>query len=296
MNTAAQTRSWRSQKATWGDVLIAAALLSASLLVLFPIYNLLVISLTTEVAVIRTPVILFPAPFSLDSYWAVFRNPLVMNGILVTFLIMAVGVPYSLFLSTSMAFGLTKNIPGMKLAAILLIVTLYFSGGLIPYYLLMKKLGLINNVLAMILPYGASVFDIIILRNFFLSIPKEMEESATMDGAGDIMVYARILLPMSTPILVTIGLFIAVAYWNEWWNCLLFISDSRKQSLQYVLRSILMEVNQLQAVGDDTTGRILYSEGIKSAVVLVTALPVVILYPFLQKYFVRGLSSGALKF
>jgi putative aldouronate transport system permease protein len=141
------------------------------------------------------------------------------------------------------------------------------------------------------------VFDVIILRNFFQNIPRDIEESAYIDGAKDIRIYASIVMPMSLPIIVTIALFVAVGYWNEWWHCLLFITDAHKQSLQYVLRSILLEVNQLREnIPPEYDTSRLYNEGIRAAVVIVTTLPVAALYPFLQKYFVRGLASGALKF
>lgn len=287
----------QGRKTTVGDIVIVIVLLLWSLIVLFPVYNLLVVSLSTEIAVIKTPILLWPKPFVLDSYYAVFSNNLVMNGAFVTLIIMAIGVPYSMFLNTSLAYCLSKNLPGMKFVGLLLVATMYFGGGLIPFYFLMRSLGLVNSIFSMILPYGASVFDVIILRNFFQNIPKDIEESAYIDGAKDIRIYASIVMPMSMPILVTIGLFVAVTYWNEWWHCLLFISDAKRQSLQFVLRSILLEVNQLkEIIPTEFDLSRLYNEGIRAAVVIVTTLPVAVLYPFLQKYFVRGLMSGALKF
>jgi putative aldouronate transport system permease protein len=238
-----------------------------------------------------------PNPPVLTAYETVFSNDMVIGGLFVTFLLIIIGVPYTMFLCSSLAYGLSKKLPGVGLVGFIIVATLYFGGGLIPFYLLMRNLGLINSVFAMILPHGATVFHVIILRNFFQNIPKDIEESAYIDGAKDIRVFAQIIVPMSLPIMVTIGLFVTVQYWNEWWHCLLFINSSHKQSLQYVLRSILIEVNQVrQNVPEDMDLTKIYNEGVKAAVVIITTLPVAVVYPFLQKYFVRGLSSGALKF
>jgi len=280
-----------------GDILMAAALLLWSLSVLFPVYNLLVISLTTENAVIRSPVLLFPKPLILNSYEMVFSNNMLFRGAWVTLLLILIGVPYAMFLNTSLAYALSKNLPGMKLVGILLVVTLYFGGGLIPFYLLVRSLGLVNSIFSMILPQGAMVFYVIILRNFFQGLPPDVEESARIDGAHDLRIYAQIVLPMSMPIIVTIALFVAVQYWNEWWHCLLFVSVPENQSLQYVLRGIIMEVSTMRGnIPPEYDQSLLYNEGIKAAVVIITTLPIAVLYPFLQKYFVRGLTAGAVKF
>ncbi len=280
-----------------GDFFFSAVIILWALIILFPIYNLIVVSFSTELAAIRTPVLLFPNPPVLTAYETVFSNDMVTGGLFITFLLIIIGVPYTMFLCSSLAYGLSKKLPGVGFVGFIIVATLYFGGGLIPFYLLMRNLGLINSVFAMILPHGATVFHVIILRNFFQNIPKDIEESAYIDGAKDIRVFAQIIIPMSLPIMVTIGLFVTVQYWNEWWHCLLFINSSNKLSLQYVLRSILIEVNQVrQSVPEDIDLSKIYNEGVKAAVVIITTLPVAVVYPFLQKYFVRGLSSGALKF
>jgi putative aldouronate transport system permease protein len=285
------------QRATVGDYLIALILSIWSIAILLPVHNLIVVSLSTEIGAIRARIPLWPRPFDLTSYRWVFLSGAIKYGFRNTLILLAVGVPYSMFLSTSLAYGLSKKLPGTALISFLMIATLYFGGGLIPFYLVVRDLGLVNSVFSMILPYGATVFNVIILRNFFQNIPPDIEESAFMDGASDVRIYASIILPISTPILVTIGLFVAVTYWNEWWHCLLFISEGKKQSLQFVLRTILMEVTQLTStVPDDYDISKLYNNGIRAAVVVITTTPIAALYPFLQKYFVRGLTSGALKF
>jgi len=285
------------QRVTIGDYAIALVLGVWGIAILLPVYNVLVVSLSTEIGAIKARIPLWPRPFDLTSYRWVFLSGAVKYGFRNTLILLVVGVPYSMFLSTSLAYALSKKLPGMAVVSFFMIATLYFGGGLIPFYLVVRNLGLVNSLFAMILPYGATVFNVIILRNFFQNMPPDIEESAYMDGASDIRIYGSIILPISTPILVTIGLFVSVMYWNEWWHCLLFISEGKKQSLQFVLRTILMEVTQLTStVPDEYNISKLYNNGIRAAVVVITTVPIAALYPFLQKYFVRGLTSGALKF
>lgn len=285
------------KKPTIGDYIIAALLSIWAAAILFPVYNLLVVSFSSEIASIRARVLLWPNPFDTTSYRWIFKNGLLTSGFANTLFLLVIGLPYTMFLTSSLAFALSKDLPGMKIINFLMIATLYFGGGLIPFYLVVRNLGLINSRFAMILPYGATVFYVIILRNFFQGVPKDIEESAYMDGAKDIRIYASIILPISTPILVTIGLFVSVMYWNEWWHCLLFISQSQKQSLQFVLRTILIQANQLTAtIPEEYDISQVFNDGIRAAVVVLTTAPIAALYPFLQKYFVRGLTSGALKF
>ncbi|MBT3271977.1 MAG: carbohydrate ABC transporter permease [Spirochaetales bacterium] len=285
------------RRPTIGDWAIGAILSIWAVAILLPVYNVIVVSLSTEIGAIRARLPLWPRPFDFTSYKWVLLSGAIKYGFRNTLILLVVGVPYTMFLSTSLAYSLAKKLPGMSVVSFLLIATLYFGGGLIPFYLVVRNLGLVNSIFSMILPHGATVFYVIILRNFFQNVPPDIEESAFMDGASDIRIYAQIILPISTPILVTIGLFVAVNYWNEWWHSLLFISEGKKQSLQLVLRSILMEVTQLTStVPEDYDISKLYNNGIRAAVVVITTAPIAALYPFLQKYFVRGLTSGALKF
>ncbi len=285
------------RKASAMDYVIVVILSIWALLIILPVYNLVVVSLSTEIGVIRSKFALWPQPFDLTSFRWVFLSGTIAYGFRNTLILLIIGVPYTMFLSTSLAYALSKKLPGMSVVSFLMIATLYFGGGLIPFYMVIRNLGLVNSIFAMILPHGATVFYVIILRNFFQNVPRDIEESAYMDGASDILIYARIVLPISTPILVTIGLFVSVNYWNEWWHCLLFISEGKKQSLQFVLRSILIEVTMLTStVPEEYDISQLYNHGVRAAVVVLTTAPVAALYPFLQKYFVRGLTSGALKF
>jgi ABC-type sugar transport system, permease component len=170
---------------------------------------------------------------------------------------------------------------------------MYFSGGMIPSYLLIKNLGLMDSLLSMILPTGVSFSYMIIIRKNFETIPKELEESASLDGAGHIRILFEIMLPLSLPVLATFALYYSVERWNEWWNGMLYIKSVGKQPLQLVLRNIIMDAS---SVSDGTaTDAIVFGDGVKMASMVLSMIPIMCVYPFLQKYFVSGLTSGAVK-
>ena len=172
---------------------------------------------------------------------------------------------------------------------------MFFSGGLIPSYLLNKQLGLMDNMLVLILPGLVSAYNLVIMRNFFQGLPEEVEESAMLDGAGRFQIFYSIVIPMSKPILATVGLWLAVGHWNSWYNVLLYITDEQKFTLQIVLRRILLtgskEMMEFSSVGQE----MISSEGLKAASIYVATIPILLVYPFLQKYFVKGINLGSLK-
>jgi len=195
-----------------------------------------------------------------------------------------------------MAFGLSrKTFPGKKIIFLFILFTMFFGGGLVPTYLLIKNLGLINTRSAIILMMGASPFNIIVVKNSFEQLPESLEEAAKIDGANDLTIFFRILLPLQLPIIATIALFIAVAYWNEWFWPMLVINSTGKFPLQVVLRSIVSANLMDSSMQQNPLARTIFSDGIKMAAVVVTMLPVMVVYPFLQKYFVKGILVGAIK-
>lgn len=214
----------------------------------------------------------------------------------VTIFITLVGVLYNMLLTVSLAYGFSKQFPGRKFFLSMIVFTMYFSGGLIPFYLLIKDLKLIDNVFSMILPSGVSIMYMTVIRQNFESLPAELEESARIDGASDLTILFRILLPLSVPILVTFALYYGVERWNEWYNGMLFIQSFEKRPLQLVLRGIIQTTGQAMMTSDLQQYNITpFSEGIKMACIVVTATPIIAVYPFIQKYFVSGLTVGAVK-
>ncbi len=278
------------------DILIAVLMGVYGLIIFYPFYNAIVVSFTTEFAYTRTPFMLYPKEFTLQSYEFVFRNAALWNSMFVTVFVLVVGALYNMFMTTTIAYALTKDIWGMKFISLAIIFTMYFQGGLIPFYMLVIRIGLYDSLLSMVLPVGIQIMYMLVIRNYFAEIPKELSESAKIDGANDFVIFYRIMLPVAIPILVTFVLYYSVERWNEWWHALLFIRSPKKMPLQSVLRQIIMDASSLthnSSVPDDMMNT--YTEGLKMAVIVVAMAPVMVLYPFLQRYFIRGLMSGAVK-
>ncbi|ABP68105.1 binding-protein-dependent transport systems inner membrane component [Caldicellulosiruptor saccharolyticus DSM 8903] len=267
------------------------------LLILYPFYNSLLVSLVRQETYIKTPFMIFPKEITFESYAYVFRSQYIWSGYKVTLFVVVVGVTYSLFLTVTMAYALSrKYFPGKNFVLNLIIITMFFSGGLVPYYLLVKSLHLIDSVFSMIIPQGVNTFYMLILRNYFQTIPESLEESAKIDGANDFIILFRIMLPVATPVLATITLFLSVDRWNEWFNAMLFIKDYNKQPLQLALMRIIQDVNNLNVGGSPAAQRKeIFTDGVKMASIFVVMTPVMLVYPFVQRYFVKGIIIGAVK-
>jgi putative aldouronate transport system permease protein len=181
-----------------------------------------------------------------------------------------------------------------------IIFTMFFGGGLIPYFLTIQKLGLTNNILVMVIPAAVSTYNLILMKNFFRAIPAELEESARLDGANDFTILVRIIVPVSTAIIATISLFIAVGRWNEWWSAMLFINDTKLYPLQLVLREAIMNINSIStnnttALAMAERSRTFYQESVKAAIIVISAVPIIMVYPFLQRHFTKGIMIGSVK-
>ena len=207
-----------------------------------------------------------------------------------------VGVIFSMFITTTLAYGLAKKgYPGRAFFQNMVIFTMYFSGGLIPFFLLVKQLGLINTRWAIIIPSACSIFNMIILRNFFEQLPPDLDEAATLDGAGPLRIFWTIDLPLVKPAIATLVLFYAVSRWNEWFHASLFLGNAKLWPMQLELRQILWSSSGIVDNIPPEAGRPAFSEGLKAAAVMVTMLPIMMVYPFLQRYFVKGVMIGAIK-
>lgn len=284
-------------KANYADVIIFIVLTLFGLIILYPFYNTLLISLVTEGEYIRRPFMLWPEEPSFLAYWYIFKSPMIFSGFRTSLIVTLAGTAYSMIFTVTIAYALMKNFPGRGVFKAILLFTMYFSGGLIPTYLIMKKLELLNTIWVLILPTGATVNYIILLQRFFEEVPLELEESAKLDGCSEVGVLFKIILPLSLPSLATFGLYYAVGRWNSWYDGMIYIDTVSKQPIQTVLRSIIENAGAVQgeAVGVDANMDKVYSEGVKMASVFVTILPIMCVYPFLQRYFVSGLTAGAVK-
>ena len=278
------------------DYILIVFLTVFALLILYPFYNSVCVSLVSQADYIKTRFMLYPRNITFESYFVVFKNGSIFDGMKVTLIITLVGVLYNMLLTVSLAYGFSKEFPGKKLFMMMIVFTMYFSGGLIPFYLLIKDLKLVDNIFSMILPSGVSIMYMTVIRQNFESLPDELEESARIDGANDLTILFRILLPLSVPILVTFALYYGVERWNEWYNGMLFIRSFEKRPLQLVLRGIIQTTGQAMVTNELEQYNITpFSEGIKMACVVVTMTPIILVYPFIQKYFVSGMTVGAVK-
>jgi putative aldouronate transport system permease protein len=243
---------------------------------------------------------LLPKGFSLESYETVFRNPRdILRAYGVTILLTFSGSLLSLFLVSMSAYVLLRrHFRSRNFFALFFYFTTLFSGGLVPWYILMLRyLGMKNNFLAMLLPPLFSVFDLIIMRTFMKGIPESLSESAKLDGANEFIIYTRIYIPLSLPALATIGLFVALRYWNDWYNAMLFITNERMYPLQFYLYKILNSLQTIRMAAERAGIPMpeMPSQTFKLAMTVVATGPILFLYPFVQKYFIRGITIGAVK-
>ncbi|MFD0870112.1 MULTISPECIES: carbohydrate ABC transporter permease [Paenibacillus] len=265
----------------------------------YPFIDVLVVSFSTPAAANVYGLKLWPREFSAEAYKAVFDNRMIWVGYYNTVYRTVLGTFLNVIFTVLCAYPLSKKyLPNRNLFTMMIVFTMFFSGGLIPNYLLVKELGLLDNRMALILPGLIAAFSMIIVRNYFMSLPEEIEESAKMDGANDFRVLFSIVLPVSKPIIATIALWYAVAHWNAWFDSLLYISNPEKTVLGNVLRKIVIEgsaqFQQFESY-DPTRENAVTPDIIKAATIMVATIPIICVYPFVQKYFVKGIMIGSLK-
>jgi len=271
-----------------------------TLLCLFPFVLMITSSFMSESEIITEGYKLIPKTWSLEAYKYVFKNPTqLINAYKVTIIITVVGTGLGLLLMTMTGFVLNvKSFRYRSAVAFFFYFTTLFSGGLVPTYLLyVKYLGLKDSILALVFPGMLSSWSIFLMRNFMKSIPDALYESATLDGANDFTIFWRIYVPLSGPALATVGLFAAIGYWNEWYNCMLYINNSELFTLQYYLRTVVNKANLSDIIN---SGKVintadLPNQSIKMAVACLATGPILLFYPFAQKYFVSGLTVGSVK-
>jgi ABC-type glycerol-3-phosphate transport system permease component len=265
-------------------------------LVMYPLIYVLSSSFSNGEAVMAGRVYLWPVDISLDGYKMVFNDNSVSTGFRNSLVYMAVGTCINMTMTTLLAFPLSRRrLPGRNLIMFMVAFTMFFSGGLIPTFLIVEKLGMVDTLWAMVIPNAVSTFNLIIMRTYFQnSLPEELFESAALDGCGNFRFLLRIALPLSRPILAVLVLYYAVAHWNSYFNALIYLRSSSNISLQLALRNILL-ANQLSGGGDSFGEMVKIGITVKYAVIVVSSLPVVILYPFIQKYFIKGIMVGAIK-
>jgi putative aldouronate transport system permease protein len=271
-------------------------------LTLYPFLHVLAYSLNDAVDSMRGDLTIWPRKFTLSNYEVIFRYDTLINASIMSVLRTVIGTVTSVICTAMLAYALTKReLLGFKFFNTLFILTMFVSGGLIPTFILFKSLHIYNTFWVYIIPGLISAFHMILIRTNFKAIPESLIESAYMDGANDLYVFFRIMLPLSTPVMATIGLFVAVGQWNSWQDTLFFTINSDLQTLQYVLMKILNQseagamINQMKASMARRGMVRVTPDAVKMAITMVATLPILFVYPFVQKYFVKGMLLGSIK-
>jgi ABC-type sugar transport system, permease component len=283
----------------WIDGIIYTVLAVFGLMTLFPLYYVVVMSLTPYSEVLRNGgFVLLPTALTLDAFETILSSRVVPRAFQVTVFVALAGTLLNLTVTTLLAYPLSKKfIPGRNAVLLALVFTMLFSGGLIPLYLVVRATGLTNTLWALIVPGLVSTFNLLIMKTYFENLPAEVEEAAKVDGCGDVQTLVRIVLPLSAPIMATLGLFYGVNHWNAYFPGIMYLRDKSLYPLQVVLRNMIQtpNISQELAVNNPLLVQTLPPETIKMAAVVVAIVPVMVIYPFLQRYFIRGMLLGSIK-
>jgi putative aldouronate transport system permease protein len=280
-------------KIGFADVVILFLLILICFTTLYPLVNLLFISVSSMAEVVKSNGMMFyPKSISLAGYKYVFHHVGLFNAYKMTIFITVIGTLINLIMTTLGAYVLScRDMPGRNLMMTIVLITMFFGGGLIPTYLVIKSLGMVNTVWALMVPGAISAWLLILMRNFFQGVPKELREAARIDGCSELKTLTHIMLPLSLPIIATLALFYGVTHWNEYVNVIIYINNSRLNTLQVLLRQ--MYTSTISEIDGDSLPPPV--ETIRAATVMLTSIPIICVYPFLQKYFVQGLMVGSLK-
>ena len=295
------------------DIFIHIFMILVIIITLYPVLNIAATSLSSSIAVEKNLVTFYPKQLTFRAYEMIFENDIIPNSFKNSILYTICGTAMSLTATILLAYPISKkDLPLRKVYTIFLVITMYFSGGLIPSFLLIKNLKLYDSVWAILLSGAISTYNVMIMISFFKSLPPELEESAYLDGANDIVILVRIIIPLSTASIATIGLFYAVGKWNDWFTPMIYLKSTMKYPLPLILRELIIEnkledmLNMGGAAGNLNAGKsmnvmkddaqnMINADTLKYATLFVSMIPMLIIYPFVQKYFVKGVMIGSLK-
>ncbi len=287
----------KKKKITVGQVINYALITLLAFVCLYPFLNVIAYSLSGYNAVLSGRVNFYPIDFSLEAYKQILGKTQIWNSMRTTVFVTVVGTALSLVLTTCAAYALSRqDLPGRTFLTGMILFTMYFGGGMIPTFLVVKGVGLYDTLGSLFIPQSVNVFNFIVMRTFFRNLPESLEEAARIDGASYVQVLIKIVLPLSLPIIATMGLFYAVGYWNTYFDALLYIQNPDKYTLQLRLRSLLFgeELNNSSA-NLEGMGTQVMTQSLKMATVAVSTIPILVVYPWLQKYFVKGVMIGSVK-
>ncbi|MFC3802320.1 carbohydrate ABC transporter permease [Cohnella sp. GCM10012308] len=278
------------------EICVYAGLVLGILVCLIPVLNIVAKSFSGESYVVAGDVGIWPVHFTTDAYNIVLGSPKFLSSFRNSVLITVVGTLINVTLTVFTGYALSRSrLAGQKLIMMLFVFTMLFQAGIMPTYLVIKNLGLINSLWSLMLPGLVSPFNMIIVRLYFFNIPDSLEESGKMDGASNIRILFSIMMPMAAPVIATTALFCAVEYWNSYFDALMYISDAKRLPLQVFLREVIMSVSDASSNIEMMAQTQVAQESIRGAVVVAATLPIVLVYPFLQRFFVKGIVLGAVK-
>ena len=286
----------RSKSVKIGDCVFVIICLLVCVICLLPMLNLLARSLSGSEYLIKREVYLWPKGWNLDAYTMVLGDMKYIRAFFWTVLLTVICTIVSLTMTTLCAYPLIfENLKGRSVINVFITITMFFNAGTIPNYLLMKSLGLLNNPAVLIIPSCMSVYNMIIMRSFFYGIPDSLRESAEIDGASFIKILTSIYVPLSKPVFATLALFYAVGRWNGYSDALMFMNNKDYYPLQLLLYNILNNINQVEVATQEGFSAPGLSESLKAAIVMFSTVPILLIYPWLQKYFIHGVTVGAVK-
>lgn len=281
---------------TYVTISIYTILVLLIVVCLFPFLYVLGVSLTSQAEAMRRTIVIIPEYVTLAAYREILGTRLIFEAYKVTLFVTIVGTLINLIFTMITAYPLSrKNLPGRNAVLLYIIFTMMFGGGMIPHYLLVKELGLLNSVWSLIVPGLISAFNMLIVKGFFEQLPEAIDESARIDGAGELRILWSIVLPLSAPIIATVGLFYAVGHWNSFFDAILYIQDASKYPLQVVLRNILLGATMVNTEYIPDLEDMVDPISVQMAAVIVTTFPILMVYPFIQKHFTKGVLLGSVK-
>ncbi|MFG2631159.1 carbohydrate ABC transporter permease [Streptomyces sp. NPDC048473] len=278
-----------------GQIAKAVAIVVVVLAVAYPLVGVIGTSFASQTDIIKSSgLVLWPDHPNLDAYRTIFTGGVVTRALIVSVGITVLGTLASLLVTVGMAYGLSRrDVTGSRFILMTALFTMLFNAGIIPNFLLVKGLGLYDTYAALVMPTLVSAFNLVVLRSFFMNLPEELYDAARVDGAGDFRILVRIVLPLSKAVLAVISLFYAVTYWNAFFNSLLYLNDSDKWPLPMVLRTYVLQGQSLNAA---SAGEVLApQQAVQMAVLVIAVVPILCVYPFLQRYFTKGVLTGAIK-
>ncbi|WP_314585711.1 carbohydrate ABC transporter permease [Paenibacillus terrigena] len=281
------------------DIINYCVLILIGIAMLFPFYYMVIVSFSSYADFVQQDMLLWPKTWVLDAYEFILGSKVLFRSIGVTIFVTVAATLFSLLLTAMMAYALARNIMGQRIFLFMILFTFVFSAGIIPTYLVVKETHLLDSFWSLIIPSAINSFNLIVMRQFFLSIPNELSEAALIDGANDLQIFSRVILPLSKPSLAAFGLFYAVSNWNAYFNAILYISDPAKWTVQVVLRQIVV-LGQTKATLSDAAQMAMAqnpppTETVGMAAILIATIPILVVYPFLQKHFAKGVMLGAVK-